>query len=399
MSEPNNRFSQIRMRRLRFAFLLVFVLFFGLQAFADGTGHDSTQNTVTGHPEAPPAVRMVFFTPSDLAMPAGARERLTKVADAAEQFFFKGMNHWNYPPAAKSLFRRDSDGQVEVLNVRGDSPVSSGKYAKPDYAQDVIQQAARQYHLTAEGQVWWIFIYLGDGRHLFSEYRGTGNPRDGGWAMVNYDSMPGEIRPDLGLAEGFNGEFFLKGTIHELGHAFGLHHVGPDPALGLGNSLMGPTTAAYVRRKYPKADQIYLTASSAATLWKHPIFSGTPRGSVRPPVVKLVDYKPAFNQTNNTVTISGKLVADQPAHSVVLIDDLGRTNDQYWVQSHTARIRPDGTFKIKINHPAKVSGHYRILFCFENGLVTGDGASVGFDNRGDIRKSYRFHNDDFQFGE
>jgi hypothetical protein len=162
---------------------------------------------------------------------------------------------------------------------------------------------------------------------------------------------------------------------------------------------MGPTTAAYGRRKYPKADQIYLTESSAAMLWKHPIFSGTPRDSVRLPGVKLVDYKPAFNQTNDAVTISGKLIADQPAHSIVLIDDLGRPNDQYWVQSYTARIRHDGTFEIKFNHPAKVSGHYRILFCFENGLVTGDGPSVGFDNRGDIRKSYSFHNDNFQFSQ
>lgn len=388
------------MRRLGPACSPMFLLLFVLQAaLADGAGRDTIQNAVKGLQEGAPTVRIVFFTPSDLAMPDGARERLTKIVDATEKTFFTGMNRWGYPPTSKSLFRCEPDGLVEVLNVQGDLPLSSGKYAKPGYAKDVIQRASEQYHVTVEGQVWWIFIYLGDGRHLFSDYRGTGNPRDGGWAMVNYDKMPGEIRPDLGLVDGFNGEFFLKGTIHELGHAFGLPHVGPDLSLGLGNSLMGPTTAAYARRKYLKADQIYLTESSAAMLWMHPVFSGTAMGRAHLPSVRLTDYKPVFDQTNDAVTISGKLIADQPAHSVVLIDGQGRPRDQYWVQSHAVRISHDGTFQIKINKPAKVNGHYRILFCFDNGLVTGDGTNVTFDNRGDIRKSYNFSNGDFQFGD
>jgi len=133
--------------------------------------------------------------------------------------------------------------------------------------------------------------------------------------------------------------------------------------------------------------------------WKHPIFSGTPTDRTRLPSVKLVDYKPVFNSTNDTVAISGKLITDQPAHSVVLVDDQGQPKDQYWVQSHTGRIGTVGTFKIKINKPAKVAGQYRIVFCFENGLVTGDGAHVGFNNRGDIQKSYSFSNGDFQFGD
>jgi predicted Zn-dependent protease len=389
VNETNNRFFRMRTQRPGLAFSLMFLI------FSACAGRNETPKAVT----PPPTVQIIFFTPSDLAMPAGAWERLTKIADATEKFFFNGMNHWGYPPAAKSLFQREPDGMVKVLNVRGDMPVSSGKYARPNYATNVIEQATRQYHMAGEGHVWWIFIYLGDPPARFENFVGSGNPQDGGHAMVNFDSRPGEIRPDLGLAEGFNGEYFLKGTIHELGHAFGLHHTGPDLSLGLGNSLMGPTTAVYAKRKYPKPDQVYLTESSAAMLWKHPIFAGTAMRDVQLPSVKLVDYKPAFNQADDTVTISGKLISDQPAHSVVLLDDLGRPKDQYWVLSHTARIGPDGAFQIKINKPAKVDGHYRILFCFENGLVTGDGADVVFNNRGDIRKSYSFRNGDFQFGD
>ncbi|HWH70225.1 MAG TPA: hypothetical protein VNT26_12630 [Candidatus Sulfotelmatobacter sp.] len=309
------------------------------------------------------------------------------------------MKRWGYAPAATNLFRREPDGLVEVLGVRGEYSVSSGKYGRPNYAQAVIQQATRQYQVAAKGQVWWIFIYLGDRPVRFADFAGAGNPLGGGWAMVNYDTVPGEIRSDLGLAEGFNGEFFLKGTIHELGHAFGLPHLGPDLALGLGNSLMGPTTAVYARRNCPKPEQVYLCEASAAMLWKHPVFSGRAMDGVRPASVKLVDYKPVFNRTDDTVTIFGKLITDRPVHSAVLIDDLGRPNDPYWCQSHAARLGAGGTFQIKITKPARASGHYRILFCFDNGLVTGDGANVRFVNRGDIKKSYIFRDGDFQFGD
>ena len=363
-------------------------LTFALTLFIFSAIHASAQ-VVT------PYARMVFFTPSDLAVPTGARERLTKIAETTEAFFFKWMNRWGYPPAAKNLFRREPDGLVEALTVRGDLPVASGKYAKPDYAQYVIERATRQYHVTGKGVVWWIFVYLGDRPARFNDYAGDGNPRDGGWAMVNYDTLPGEIRPDLGPAEDFNGQCFLKGSIHELGHAFGLPHAGPDLALGLGNALMGPTNAIYAAHKLPKPDQVYLSKASAAMLWKHPIFSGAIRDRFPIPSVKVLDYKPVFDSTG--VAISGKLVADQPAHSVVLIDDQGR-KDEYWFRSHSARIGPDGTFRIKIAEPAKATGHYRILFCFDNGLVTGDGKGIMFSHGGYLRTSYSFRDGDFQFG-
>jgi hypothetical protein len=346
-----------------------------------------------------PSLHIVFFVPSDLEPPAGARERLTKVADACEGFFFNGMTRWGYKPGVTNLFQREPDGLVHVLNVRGESPVSSHKYDKPNYADAVIKQATEQYHISGKGDVWWIFVYLGDRPARFANFAGAGNPRDGGWAMVNYDTVPGEIRTDLGLAEGFNGEYFLKGTIHELGHAFGLPHLGPDVSLGLGNSLMGPATVVYARRHYPKPEQIYLCDASAAMLWKHPIFAGGENDASHLPTIKLVDCGATYNQPTNTVTVSGKIVADQHAHSVVLIDDKGKPNDQYWCQGHAARIDPNGAFQITIKNPAKVDGRYRILFCFDNGIVTGDGKHFRFVNRGDIQKSYGFNDGKFQFGD
>ena len=360
---------------------------------------DGREFAYVSYEPPPPTVRVVFFTPSDLAVPAGAGARLTKIADSAERFLFDGMKRLGYPPAVKNLFRRGADGSVEVLYVKGDQPVSSGKYARPDYAGDVIQRATRQYRVAGDGHLWWIFIYVGDRPTRFNDWRGSGSSLDGGWAMVNYDTIPGEIRPDIGLVEGFNAQYFLKGTIHELGHAFGLPHIGPDLSLGLGNSLMGPNNSVYAERKYARADQVYLTESSAAMLWKHPTFSVTAKDRTLQPNMKLVDYKAKYSRAEDRVTIAGKLVADQPAHSVVVLDDRGQPNDDYWCRGYAARIAPDGTFKVEIDKPAKTDGHFRIVFCFENGMVTGDGNGVTFDDRGDIRKSYRVRDGKFQFGD
>lgn len=309
-------------------------------------------------------VRMLIFTPSDLSVPAGARQRLSRVADATEKFFFKWMNHWGYPPGVTNLFRRGSDGMVELLEVRGDKPIASGKYSQPNFADDVIEQATRQYKIPGKNHLWWIFVYLGDRPARFNNFAGAGNPRDGGWAMVNYDTLPGEINPGQGLVQGFNGEVFLKGTIHELGHAFGLPHQGPDPELALGNTLMGPITKLYVARKYPKPDEVYLCQASAAMLWKHPVFAGNDFEQITQFKVALQDYQAKFNSRNDTVALSGKLVSDKPAHSVVVIDDPAPHTMSIGTKPIARGLRPTGRFKSPSNiRPKKVgaSAFYFVL--------------------------------------
>jgi hypothetical protein len=372
------------MRGRVFALAVVSAILSGNAAVAQSSGPESSY------------VRLVLFLPSDVTAPNGVRERLTGAAATTDAFFLKWMNHWGYPPAVKSLFRREADGMVEVLTVRGDQPVASGKYAKPDYAKDVIAQATRQYHVTGKGLVWWIFVYLGDRPSRFNDFGGFGSPREGGWAMVNYDTLPGEYRPDLGPAEGFNGRVFLKGAIHELGHAFGLPHIGPDIGLGLGNSLMGPTNAIYAAHDKPKPDQAYLTDSCAAMLWKHPIFSGNAVDRVDLPNLKMADYAAVFERTGDSVMVSGKLVSNQAAHTAVLVDDRG-DKDEYWFPGYVGRISRDGTFRIRIAKPARTNGRYRILFCFDNGMVTGNGTDGVLSNQGYVRKPYRFVDGEFQF--
>src|ERR1700752_2877199 len=100
-------------------------------------------------------------------------------------------------------------------------------------------------------------------------------------------------------------------------------------------------------------------------LRKHPIFRGKAMGPCEPVEMKMEDYKAVFGPAADVVTVSGKLVASKPAHSVVLIDDRGDKID-YWSRSYAARLAPDGTFQIKVNDPAKVDGQFRILFCFDS---------------------------------
>lgn len=352
--------------------------------------------------ERPPgSVKIIFFVPSDLTVPDGVRHRITKIADTADAFLFDGMNRHGYPPGVKTLFPRDAEGQVELLHVRGEDPAASGKYSQPNCVGYVINKAIKQYDVPKANYVWWVFVYLGDRPTRYDPWAGNGNPRDGGWAIINYDTVPGEIRPDLQLTEGFNFEYKLKSTIHELAHGFGLPHMGPDPTLDMGNSLMGPNPPGYAARNGPKADRVYLAASEAAMLWKHPLITGKPMDPFDSWELKLADYKAVFDPDTDAVTVSGKLTTKQPAHSVVLIDDRGERGEQseYWSRSYATRIAPDGSFQIKVNNPAKVDGQYRILFCFENGIVSGNGTNIGPRTRGDIHKTYRFHDGQLIFQE
>ncbi|HVV02474.1 MAG TPA: hypothetical protein VHH88_13990 [Verrucomicrobiae bacterium] len=348
------------------------------------------------HAAAQEKCRMVVFTPADLSVPADARTKLTAIAETTEKFYFRWMNHWKYPPAATNLFERESDGQVELLTIEGEETAASGKYSKPNFADYVIREATRKYHVPGKFHVWWIFVYLGDRPARFNDFAGAGNPIGGGWAMVNYDALPGACNPGTSLVAGYNGKVALKGMIHELGHAFGLPHQGPDPELRFGNTLMGPTTREYVASGQPLSDGVYLSAASAAMLWKHPLFSATNSYPWQKANLKLAGLNAAYISTDDSVSLSGKLVSDQQAHSVVVIDEPRTARSGYWNRSYAARVLPDGRFQLKIKHPAS-NGRIRILFCLDNGAVTGNGANFRFVNRGDIKRTYRFANGVFEF--
>jgi hypothetical protein len=54
---------------------------------------------------------------------------------------------------------------------------------------------------------------------------------------------------------------------------------------------------------------------------------------------------------------------------------------------------------VEIDEPVRSDGHFLIVTCFDNGIVTGDGAGVVFDDLVELRKSYRFRDGRYEFGE
>lgn len=348
-----------------------------------------------GEDPAPvPTLRIVLFTPADVEPPPGVERCLTQVADYTERFLVDWMKRWGYEPANKTRFRRDGDGTAEVLYVKGDHPLASGRYDKPGFQQEVIEKAARQHRIPRHRHVWWIFVYLGDPPRRFTEYEGHGDSKEGGWALVNYSTGPGEIRSDLGMVAGFHRDFTLKACIHELGHAFGLPHIGPNPRKRLGNSLMGPQAERYAQHASAKEQSVYLTAASAAMLWKHPLFSGTAKDRSKLPDVALKSYHATFDRGSRHVVLEGHLDSQQRAHSVVVVDDMEQKPGTYWVRGYAGRLAADGTFRVVIDEPVPSNGRFEIVFCFENGAVTGDGKGYGLGSA--IGKSYRYGRAGFQ---
>jgi hypothetical protein len=346
----------------------------------------------------PPTLRVVFFTPADVEPPPGVRHRLTQVADAAERFFGTWMKHWKYPPAKEHIFRRDPDGNVEVLFVKGDQKLSSGRYQKPNFTPEVINKVTQQFQITGDRHIWWIFTYLGDPPRRIDYYLGGGTAQLGGACTVNYSTIPGEIQSEAGLGTPFHEQWTLKGCIHELGHALGLPHDGPIPGNGLGVPLMGPNISVYAARKQPNPDKVYLSQASAAMLWKHAIFTENDKDRLLEPTVQIADYHASYSRTQNRVTLNGTLKTDLKAHSVVVLDDIGTPDDPYWHRGYVSRVSADGTFRVLIDAPAATNGHYRILFCFDNGAVSG-AVSTNPDNYAAIVKTYRYRDGRYLFGD
>ena len=273
---------------------------------------------------------------------------------------------------------------VEMLHVQGKKTAESKEYTRRGYDEEIVRRVINRYRIAGTGHIWWIFLYVGDRPTRFQVWWGRGDSRDGGRALVNYDTLPGEISPALSLNEGFNARYFLKGTIHELGHALGLPHTGPDVTLGMGNSLMGANNSVYIARKYPDPEKVYLTSSSAAMLWKHPLFSGNDRERVFQPKVKVADCHIERTEDGDGFTVSGRLISDRSAHSIIVLYDQDRPKDVYWYRSQSARIAADGAFRVTFEKVADSGGMCHVMFCFDNGMVSGDGESVAFGDRGAI---------------
>ncbi|MBI1246922.1 hypothetical protein GC197_03650 [bacterium] len=335
---------------------------------------------VKGHPQ----LNMVLFVPADVDPPAGVQRRFTEIAQYTESFLVGEMAKDGYPPANEQFLPRDEKGNYQFLFIRGEHPVDSGKYDQPGFHLEVINKAVQKYKLGRDRHVWWIWVYLGDPPKRFSNYRGAGNSIEGGWSMCNYTNLPGEINPQIALAAGFNQEFTLKACIHEMGHAFGLPHLGPMKRDRRGNTLMGPQSKIYASKVDPRDKAVYLCDVSAAMLWKHPVFSGSIDKRGQMPKFQMTSCEGKFQRSGQFLEITGQIETDIPAHSVVVIDESPQNDGGYFRKSFAGRVDQDGNFRVKVEELDHQQGNLQILFCFENGICTGDGKSQG-DKSGLLR--------------
>ncbi len=338
-------------------------------------------------------LQIVMFTPKDVELPDDYRERMREVTDYAEWFFEKWMAHWGYDCEKPLKISKDEQGYPILWRVAGKQSQSSGAYDKLGYAgTEVIPAAEKKYGIPSENQTWWIISYPGPSRRA---YRGGGNFK-GGTSSANFITGTGSIiiPGDDNLATGNALTFKLKAMIHELSHAFGLGHIGPREYDSLGNSLMGPTNNAY-HKYYPEDDRVYLSEAAAAMLWKHPLFAGDFKQVNQIPEVTITDFQTSYNDSLDVLQVSGKLLSDFRAHSVVVANEAADDISGYWRKTYSARLSEDGSFICDITGPSKVSGNLFIAFCFNNGAISGTTGNFGL-NKGFV-KSYIFENNDFKF--
>lgn len=337
--------------------------------------------TLQAQQEPPvPPVHVVLFTPAGVEPPEGAEERLAAAAEYAEAFLVDGMKHWKYNPAREQFLERDENGRVKVLHVQGSKPATAEEYKSSKLLPELWKAAHEKYGLAKVFPIWWIWVYLGE-TEAFTDYRGSGVLKTGGWAIVRYISSPGAIEAfgEVELAEDFLHTFTLKACIHELGHAFGLPHIGPRVKDQAGNSLMGPRTDPYRKLTRSEETRVYLDEASAAMLWKHPVFSGSAQDRGVIPSMEVTGLKLQYNPRTNDLRLTGQLRSNGQAHSVVVMDEVPPSQTDYWRKAYVGKLQEHGRFTVKISEPAQASGSLRLLFCFENGAVTGDGKTFGLE--------------------
>ena len=212
---------------------------------------------------------------------------------------------------------------------------------------------------------------------------------NGGRAINAYPDVEGEVTLDIELGALEMQPLNLKGCVHEFGHALGLPHIGPNPSVDLGNTLMGPINKVYASR-LPEGEsdyRVYLSETSAAMLACHPIFqSGPPSEKTGSPRIGITDL--AFEElSENRFKVEGVVASDVTAHSAVLLDSPRGFGD-YWARSYRTQVDEDGKFSIVVTDPYPAPrGSLSLYVCLEDGRNSAVGMREA-SQRGIIEISY-----------
>lgn len=344
-------------------------------------------------------VRIVFFTPSDVDPPEGVPDRMREVVDYGQAFYSKWLNHWGYEPENVLPIDRDEDGIPIIYYVQGDKDAASGAYDTVGFQEAVREQAIKQYKLPRRGSTWWIFVY---GTKLKAS-RGVGGFTDDkgyGWALLVWHEVPGKLPLDMPMSRQVADLINLKGYLHELGHTMNLPHFGPLDRMsigaGEGNSLMGPNTRTYRRARRNREEKVHLNHAVAALIWKTPPMTGRFERNPQTPRIEVTDFESHYDAQRNCFQLTGRLTSNVTAHSIVAIDEPVEGPKDYWKKGYAARLSEDGTFDLIVDELSPTSGDLLVVFCFDNGFVTGNGKGYGFKYA--ARIPYKYENKTYRVG-
>jgi hypothetical protein len=336
---------------------------------------------------APCRVHVILFVPSDVKPPAGYQQRVDQIVDYTESFFQRQLTRWGHEKVVMP-FHRSEDGWVPVAVIRGREKAAS---YKPVAVRVEVMDALRgQNRIDAKAlQIWWILVYAGEPPAKFAGFLGGFGPQIGGWAVCNFNTTPERIDPAAPLGSDFLERIALKGMIHELGHGFGLPHVGPLKRDDAGNTLMGPTHFNY--RRVTKVDEprAYLSEAEAAMFATHPAFRGAPHDHGGPlPKVDVQDVKYAADPKNKTLVVRGRVRGSRRAVYALVADESDARPGEYWTKTYAGKVGADGTFEVVVSEPSESNGTLRTWFAFEGGAMTGDGKARGRESG--VAKAYTY---------
>jgi hypothetical protein len=334
---------------------------------------------------APCQVHVILFVPSDVKPPAGFQGRVDQIVGYTEAFLLRGFRRWGHENVVMP-FRRTANGHVAVSLMRGRERTS--EYKPVTVRAEVMDALRQQRKLDGGRQVWWIMVYAGDPPARFSSFLGGVGQDIGGWAVCNFDTTPGRIDPETALGADFLEKMALKGMLHELGHAFGLPHVGPLARDDAGNTLMGPTH--YNHRRVTRIDEprVYVSEAEAAMLSMHPAFQGVPDERAPLPKVEVPEVRYSIDATNRTIAVSGRVRSSRRAAYALVADESDARPGEYWTKTYVGKVAPDGAFTVVITEPSESNGTLKTWFVFDGGTQTGDGRRRGRESG--ISKAYAY---------
>ena len=342
--------------------------------------------------DKPCQVHVFLFVPSDFEPPPSYQQRIDQIVDYTEAFFTRGFERWGHENVVMP-FRRKPDGHVEVTVMRGKNRAAD--YKPVTVRAEVMDAIRRTGALDGGRQIRWIMVYAGDPPKKFDGFLGGYGEQIGGWSVGNFNTAPGRIDPKMPLGADYLEGIFLKGMIHELGHAFQLPHVGPLMRDRAGNTLMGPTHFNYRRVMGHSTDHVYLSEAEAAMLSTNPAFRGAVDKPGPLPTPQIEDMKYTVNSRRGGIVVSGRVHSTvRPVYAIVG-DESDERPGEYWTKTYVGKVEPNGSFNVLISEPSTSNGTLKTWFAFENGVMTGNGQTRGRSSG--ISKEYTYHRNRWTF--